>query len=109
MSFSLNKSVALDFMNRKKPTEKNIRVLYILKSESGLNLKSITNSDLNGISYFEEEREILLFPFSVYEISDLVKKENYYEIYLNYFGKYKNYFFLIIKQIYIIQFLNQNF
>ena len=92
MSFSLEKSVALEFMNNKNPTEKTIRVLYILKSESGLNYKSATNADLNGISYFGEEREILLFPFSVYEIGDVKNMGNYYEIYLNYLGKYKELF-----------------
>ena len=92
MSFSLEKSVALEFMNNKNPTEKTIRVLYILKSESGLNHKSATNADLNGISYFGEEREILLFPFSIYEISDVKNMGNYYEIYLNYLGKYKELF-----------------
>ena len=92
MSFSLEKEVALGFMNDKKTTEKTIRVLYILKSESGLNHKSATNADLNGISYFGEEREILLFPFSVYEIGDVKSKGNYYEIYLNYLGKYKELF-----------------
>ena len=92
MSFSLDKNVALEFMQNKKPTEDQIRVLYILKSESGLNTKSATNADLNGISFYEDEREILLFPFSVYEISTFVYKENYYEIYLNYLGKYKELF-----------------
>ena len=31
--FSLDKNVAMDFMQRKNPTEKTVRVLYILKSE----------------------------------------------------------------------------
>ena len=93
MSFSLDKEVALDFMRKKNPTEKNVRVLYILKSELGLNPKNATNADLDGISYYENEKEILLFPFSVYEINnDIRKKENYYEIYLNYLGKYKELF-----------------
>ena len=92
MSFSLDKNVALDFMQSKNPNEKIIRVLYILKSEPGINYKNATNADLTGISYFEDEREILLFPFSVYEINEVRKKDNYYEIYLNYLGKYKELF-----------------
>jgi hypothetical protein len=92
MSFSLDKSVALDFMHRKKPTDKTIRVLYTLKGESGLNYKNATNADLSGISYFENEKEILLFPFSVYEISTITKKDNYYEINLGYLEKYKEIF-----------------
>ena len=92
MSFSIGKSVALDFMYKKNPTEKSTRVLYILKAESGIDYKNVTNADLNDISYFKEEREILLFPFSIYEINAVIKKNNYYEIYLNYLGKYKELF-----------------
>ena len=92
MSFSLDKNVALGFMNNKPLTEKTIRVLYILKGESGLDKKNATNADLNGISYFEEEDEILLFPFSVYEINKIKKSNNFYKIYINYLGKYKEIF-----------------
>ena len=92
MSFSIDKNVALSFMQNKNPTEKTVRALYILKAESGWDHKNATNADLNDISYFEDEREILLFPFSIYEISDIIKKNNYYEIYLNYLGKYKELF-----------------
>ncbi len=92
MSFSLEKNVALDFMNKKNPDEKTIRVLYILESKSILDKKNVTNADLDGISYFENEKEILLFPFSIYEISNFVKKNNYYEIYLSYLAKYKEIF-----------------
>ena len=92
MSFSLDRNVALVFMNRKTPSAQQIRVLYILKAEPGLDHKNATNADLNEISYFKNEREILLLPFSTYEISDIIQKENYFEIYLNYLGKYKELF-----------------
>ena len=95
MSFSLDKNVAMDFMLKKIPTQKEVRVLYILKSEVSNNFEKIlinknaTNADLKDISYYEDEREVLLFPFSIYEISEVQKKENYYIIYLNILGKYK--------------------
>ena len=92
MSFSLDKNVAKEFMNRKNPNEKTIRVLYILKAEPLLDKKNATNADLNGISCFKEEREILLFPFSFYEICGIEKKDNYYKIYLSYLAKYKDIF-----------------
>ena len=92
MSFSIDINVALHFMQNKNPNEKKVRVLYILKAESGIDHKNVTNADLNDISFFEEEREILLFPFSIYEINAVIKKSNYYEIYLNYLGKYKELF-----------------
>ena len=98
MSFSLDKKVAMDFMKKKKPTEKEVRVLYILKTEvlntfeKPLINKNATNADLRDISFFEEEREILLFPFSIYEINEIQEKDNYYIIYLNILGKYKKNF-----------------
>jgi hypothetical protein len=93
MSFSLDRNVAMNFMKKRNNTEKTVRVLYILKAETKIDHKNATNADLSGISYFEDEREILLFPFSFYEISDIQRKENYYEIYLNYLGKYKELFY----------------
>ena len=95
MSFSLDINVALDFMQRKNPSYKTVRVLYILKTEVKdskermLIYKNATNADLTDISYFENEKEILLFPFSVYEINDVQKEDNYYVIYLNILGRYK--------------------
>ena len=95
MSFSLDKRVAMNFMERKIPSEQTVRVLYILKTEvsdneeKALIYKNATNADLKDISFFEDEREILLFPFSIYEINEVQKKENYYIIYLNILAKYK--------------------
>jgi hypothetical protein len=95
MSFSLDKDVAMEFMQKKIPTKNTVRVLYILKTEV-LNKeerilieKNATNADLRDISFFEDEREILLFPFSIYEVCDIQKQNNYYIIYLNILGKYK--------------------
>ena len=124
MSFSLDKNVAINFMREKKPTEKLARVLYILKTEvSDINErilinKNATNADLSDISFYEDEKEILLFPFSVYEISKVQKKNDYYIIYLNILGKYKeklDYEFknksdltLAINQSNYVQFLQKN-
>jgi hypothetical protein len=93
MSFSLDEKVAMHFMQNKNPTEKDVRVLYILESlkyeDNILMNKNETNADLSEISFFEDEKEILLFPFSIYEISNIIKKEYYYIIYMNILGKYK--------------------
>ena len=91
MSFSLDKNVALDFMKRKEPRDNEVRVLYILKTEQIID-KNATNADLSEISLFEDEKEILLFPFSVYEIADIQEENGYYIIYLNILGKYKKKF-----------------
>ena len=98
MSFSLDKNIALKFMQEKQPVEnKTVRVLYILKKDLSnigagninRNIKNSTNADLTKISYFEDEKEVLLFPFSVYEISAVNRKDNYFIIELNILSKYK--------------------
>ena len=92
MSFSLDKNVALSFMNNKIPNKSEVRILFILSGEKNLDSKNLTNADLTNISYFENEKEILLFPFSIYEVNNIKKINDYYEIYLNYLGKYKKIF-----------------
>ena len=72
MSFSLDINVAMEFMQKNNPPDNLVRVLYILKTEVEnkkeqiLIYKNATNADLSNISNYENEREILLFPFSVY-------------------------------------------
>ncbi len=93
MSFSLDKEVAIGFMQQKNPPENLVRVLYILKTEVEndreriLIYKNATNADLSDISFFEGEKEILLFPFSVYEINDIQKKRWLLYYLLKYFRK----------------------
>ena len=89
MSFSLDKNIALGFMRKKNPKSYQTRVLYILLNGNNIYDKFATNADLTEISYYTHEKEILLFPFSFYEINKIEEKNNYYEIYLNYLGKYR--------------------
>ena len=97
MSFSLDKDIALGFMRKKSPKSYQTRVLYILLNSNNIYEKFATNADLTKISYFTHEKEILLFPFSFYEINRIEEKDNYYEIYLNYLGKYKKLYNIIDK------------
>ena len=115
MSFSLDINVAMEFMQKNNPPDNLVRVLYILKTEVEnkkeqiLIYKNATNADLSNISNYENEREILLFPFSVYEINDVQKKENYYIVYLNILGKYKDDFKYWNKSDLIIEINQSNY
>ena len=115
MSFSLDINVAMEFMQKNNPPDNLVRVLYILKTEVEnkkeqiLIYKNATNADLSDISNYENEREILLFPFSVYEINDVQKKENYYIVYLNILGKYKDDFKYWNKSDLIIEINQSNY
>ena len=83
LSFSLDENVALNFMSN---------VMFIITINKEIDEMNASNIDLINISYFGNEREILFLPFSIFEVSKLVDKENYYEIHLNYLGKYRELF-----------------
>ena len=59
----------------------------------GYNLS--THGDIEKISFFPNEREVLFFPFSSFEIKDIKEttlgNDKRYEIKLLYLGKYSNY------------------
>ena len=93
-STSLQKEKALEFMNN-NPNEipNNIeRVLYIIKSGEDLYDNTPSNVDIQQFSGFNE-KEILFFPFSCFEVNKIEKNIDKYGeyniIYLLYLGKYK--------------------
>jgi surface protein len=94
-SSSLQKEIALRFMNYKIlngiPNNKE-RVLYIIKSGENLYDNTPSNVDIQQFSGFNE-KEILFFPFSCFEVNKIEKNRDKYGeyniIYLLYLGKYK--------------------
>ena len=97
LSSSLYKKVALNFMCMKKPQDNEERVLYVFEKGGDIDTENATNADIQEFSYYGNEKEILFFPFSTFEIIEIKKKEihnnnnkiYYYEVILNYIGKYK--------------------
>ena len=110
-SCSLDKETAKEFMaNTKCDVKKNSYALFIIEKGTNDDIDNISNVDLRKISFHPGEDEILFFPFSSFEITNIIKKFNeelvitnkrgndietlnvlldYYEITLNYIGKYK--------------------
>ena len=93
-STNLDKKVALQIMKNKIPIlgKKESLVLYEIISSSELDKSIVTNVNLSDISDFDE-KEILFFPFSSFEINSIEKQmlrdnTNYYLIKLLYLGKY---------------------
>ena len=66
------------------------KVLYILEKDENIGYNLATHGDLEKISFFSSEKEVLFFPFSSFEIQSLnyVNNNNIYEIKLIYLGKY---------------------
>ena len=99
LSFSKNLSVAEEFSNQNstvktKEEEKGLsKVLFILEKDDKLDFSLSTHADIEKLSIFPKEREVLFFPFSSFEIKKIeVLKDNsgekIYRIRLLYLGKY---------------------
>ena len=90
LSFSKERKVAEFFFNLNNKDKNLSNVLFILEKDDKLDYNLCTHSDIENISFFPSEKEVLFFPFSsfeVKEIKDIIKNEKY-EIRLLYLGKY---------------------
>ena len=83
LSFSKDKIIATDFM---RSTGRNVLLIVNpLKQKDA----TVTNMDIEEISYFKDEKEVLFLPFSGFEIEKIEKNQKYTIIYLNYLNKYE--------------------
>ena len=68
------------------------KVLFVLEKDDNLGYNLSTHGDIEKISFFPNEREVLFFPFSSFEIKDIneinIENEKGYEIKLLYLRKY---------------------
>ena len=93
LSTSISKKIAENFL-RSKVNKKSVNeelVLYQIQSSKDSN--NFTNVDIQNFSAFDE-KEILFFPFSCFEINNVQILQNnifgkYFNINLVYLGKYK--------------------
>ena len=92
LSFTKEKKVAdyfLGFENKDKTLSK---VLFILEKDDSIGYNLSTHGDIEKISFIPDEKEVLFFPFSSFEIKDIkeiyIGIEKGYLINLLYLGKY---------------------
>ena len=78
----MNKNIRNDFEKNKKDNE----ILIELILEETQNYRNVANNAIivEELSYYEDEKEILFFPFSCFEIKKIENNENKYTITLNY-------------------------
>ena len=109
LSFSKDKESALSFMN--KGSYKTISILFYIEGISDKNFKEndffIPNLDMQNISEFENEKEVLVLPFSCFEVKSI--EDSFIDsfgyaipikiITLNYLYKYKEEIFKYIENI----------
>ena len=93
LSTSLDYKVALKFMVRKSLESNQNYVLYEIEKGNYIDHKNASNSYIQEFSYFKNEKEILFFPFSSFEVGEInaleYKTKKYYHIKLYYLGKYE--------------------
>ena len=92
LSFTKDKEMAYYFINNNQnnSNKKCSKVLFILKREISIDYNLSTHVDVGKLSLIPNEREVLFFPFSSFEIKDVKfnKDNGIYEIYLLYLAKY---------------------
>ncbi len=90
LSSSLDKNIALGFLLKRTINENEEYVLYSFQKGEQLDKENATNADIQEFSIYNE-KEILFFPFSTFEIKNIAEikgKEKLYHIQLLYLGKY---------------------
>ena len=90
LSFSKDKEVAEYFIDNysQNLSKKFGKVLFILEREINIDYNLSTHVDVGKLSLLPNEREVLFFPFSSFEIKTIVLKNDIYEITLLYLAKY---------------------
>ena len=92
LSFSKEREIAEGFLSYENKNKNLSKVLYILEKDDNIGYNLSTHGDIEKISFFPNEKEVLFFPFSSFEIKDIkeikIGKEKRYEIKLLYLGKY---------------------
>ena len=92
LSFSKEKNAAFQFLNTVNDDENISKILFVLEKDDNLGYNLATHGDIENISLYPEEREVLFFPFSSFEIKEIkeikIGDENIYEINILYLGKY---------------------
>ena len=92
LSFSKEKGIAENFLTYYSVNNNLPKVLYILENDESIDYSLSTHGDIEKISFIPEEKEVLFFPFSSFEIKEIkevnIRGEFRYEIKLLYLGKY---------------------
>ena len=92
LSFSKERYIEEGFISGTNIDKSLHRVLYILEKDDNMDYSLATHGDIENISNFPSEKEVLFYPFSSFEIKDIkevyLKGKKIYEIRLFYLGKY---------------------
>ena len=68
LSFSKERNIAEKFLKGPINNDNLNKVLYIVENDSELDYNLATHGDIENISFYPNEKEVLFFPFSSFEI-----------------------------------------
>ena len=93
LSFTKEKKIAENFIfTTENKSNGLVKVLFILEKNEDIDYSLSTHADIEKISFYPLEKEVLFFPFSSFEIKEIkqknINKEIMYEIKILYLGKY---------------------
>ena len=72
LSFSKDINVAKIFLRASKKTEKLSKVLFILENADEISYNLSTHGNIEKISVHPDEKEVLFYPFSSFEIKNII-------------------------------------
>ena len=79
LSFTKDINIAEKFLKNQKIDNEYKKVLFVLEKERNIDYSLLTHIDLEKISFFPCEREVLFLPFSSFEIESINKMNIYNE------------------------------
>jgi len=92
LTFSKDRRIVEQYLNMEKIDKNFIKVFFIVNMDTNMDYGQNTHCDLESISIYPFEKEVLFFPFSAFEIKELketsINNEKCYQIKLLYLGKY---------------------
>ena len=90
LSFTKEEDIALNFIIQTPNSNNLYNTLFILEKDDNVNYSLSTHADIEKISLMSDEKEVLFFPFSSFEIKSITynEKNKLYIIRLLYLGKY---------------------
>ena len=88
LSFSKNIEIAKCFIRSNKNNPDIKKILFVVNPLKQKNI-TVTNIDIEDLSCYKSEKEVLFLPFSGLEIASIEEGVEYTTIYLNYINKYE--------------------
>ena len=92
LSFSKDKKVAEKFFSKNSFNNNLVRILFVLVKDEDVGYDLSTHCDIEKLSVYENEKEVLFLSFSAFEVKEIkqikIGNEIAYEIKLLYLGKY---------------------